>query len=60
MTTKELLTRAETAELFSISIRTLDNWNKQGILKRLKIGGIVFYRTEDIKELITFNTSANE
>lgn len=60
MAIKELHTRAETAKLFSVTVRTLDNWSHRGILKRTKIGGKVYYRDEDLKELLTSNTSSDE
>jgi len=47
---KELLTRAEVANLLNISIATLWNWEKQGILKKYGIGGRVYYKKSEILE----------
>lgn len=43
-------TRDETAELLNVSLTTLHNWNKKGILKpTTKIGKLVYYSKSDIQ-----------
>lgn len=49
----KLFSRAETAEFLKISLVTLYEWTKNGILKSYKIGGRVYYKQE---ELITTPT----
>lgn len=60
MTGKKLLTRKQTAEFFSVNVRTLDNWSKRGTLIPIKIGGSVFYTADSINEVLTSNTSSDE
>jgi DNA-binding transcriptional regulator YiaG len=43
-------TRDETAEILNVSLTTLHNWNKKGILKpTTKIGKFVHYSKSDIQ-----------
>lgn len=44
----ELLTRAETAKLLQVSLATLNNWAKSGVLIPSALGNRVFYRMSDI------------
>ncbi|MCB9001678.1 MAG: helix-turn-helix domain-containing protein [Bacteroidales bacterium] len=57
-TTPELLTRAETAEYLGVSLPTLNDWTKHGIIKGYRIAGRVRYKRPDIenalKEIETF------
>ncbi|WP_165852184.1 helix-turn-helix domain-containing protein [Chryseobacterium pennae] len=46
---KLALTRDETAELLDVSLTTLHNWNKQGILKpSAKVGKRVYYSKDEV------------
>ncbi|MCT4172065.1 helix-turn-helix domain-containing protein [Elizabethkingia anophelis] len=47
-----LYTRKETAELLDISLTTLHNWNKAGILNAKKMGSRVYYSKEDVMALL--------
>lgn len=49
----KLLTKAETAEMFSISIRSLHNWNQAGLLKPKTIGNRVYYRSDEVEKALT-------
>lgn len=49
---KLLWTREMTAEEFSVSTKTIDNWTREGILTALRIGGKVYYRSADVRALI--------
>ena len=49
---KPLYTRKETAELLDISLTTLHNWNKAGILNAKKMGSRVYYSKEDVMALL--------
>ena len=51
----KLLTKAETADMFSISIRSLHNWNQAGILKPIYIGNRVYYRSDEVEQALTHN-----
>lgn len=46
---QELMTPKEVAELFSVTNKTLWLWNKTGFLPRIRIGGVVRYRREDVE-----------
>ncbi len=45
---KELLTRKEVASKFRISLVTLNDWSKKGILKSYRIGNRVLYKSYEI------------
>ncbi|WP_160136253.1 helix-turn-helix domain-containing protein [Chryseobacterium sp. c4a] len=46
---KQVYTRVETAELLNVSVTTLHNWNKQGILKpSAKVGKRVYYSKDEV------------
>lgn len=50
--TPELLTRIETADYLGVSLPTLGNWTKRGIIKGLRIAGRVRYRKSDVSEAL--------
>lgn len=50
-----LLTLSETAAFFKISKRSLFNWCQNGIIKKVQVGNRVYFRKEDIEDLIEKN-----
>ena len=46
---KELLTPKEVRTLFGVTDKTLHVWGKIGFLPRIRIGGVIRYRAEDVK-----------
>lgn len=53
-TTKtEYLSKKETSKLLGVSIGTLDNWSKNGILKPIYIGNRVLYTRKAIDEKLS-------
>ena len=42
------MTRAQTAELLSISLVTLRNWTVQGLLPSYQLGGRIYYKQKEI------------
>lgn len=60
MANEKLLTTAETAEVLHVHTNTVRSWTKAGILTRIKIGRKVLYRANEVKELLTSNTSSDE
>lgn len=50
-TTKELMTAEETCEYLGVSRKTLSNWNNAAYLVPTKIGGRVYYKLDDIKNV---------
>ena len=49
-TADAILTKAQLAEHFGITERTLENWMKQGYVSYLKIGGGVRYSLRDVEQ----------
>lgn len=43
-----LIDRADAAKVLGVTLATLHNWNKNGTLLHVKIGGSVKYRESDI------------
>ncbi len=55
------LSRKDVSELLGVSLPTLHQWGKQGILKPYKIGNRVRYRQSDIEEtLLESNRSTSK
>jgi excisionase family DNA binding protein len=54
----ELLTKAETADLLSVGLKTLERWEKQGLLHPIRISRTVRYRRDDIEALLKQERSA--
>ena len=54
-TSKEtkLLTRKETAKHLRVSLPTLHDWTKRGIIKGYRIEGKVYYKRSEIEESLT-------
>jgi len=56
-----LLTRKETAKLLCISLPTLHEWTKTGIIKAYRIGNRVLYKQEEVKQALNqIQTSVKE
>jgi excisionase family DNA binding protein len=54
----QLLTRKQTAEMLCISLPTLHDWTKTGIIKAHRIGNRVLYKFDEINSsLCQINTS---
>jgi len=52
----EYLTRKEVAKILKVSLVTLSDWNKKGILKPYRLGNLIRYKTSEIEEsLIAIN-----
>lgn len=50
---KELLTRKETGDLFSVSLVTIHEWCKSGILKPYKVGNRTYFKREEVMEVVS-------
>ncbi|GAA4289846.1 helix-turn-helix domain-containing protein [Aestuariibaculum suncheonense] len=50
--TSKLLTRKEAADYLKVSMVTLNNWAKHGILKPLKIGNLVRYELVELQKAL--------
>ena len=53
--TLEVLTRFQAADFFHVSVRTIDNWTKEGLLKATKVGGKVYYLKQEILNTLQVN-----
>lgn len=49
---KEFFTRKETAELFNVSLVTIHDWQKNGILKVYKMGNRSFFKYSELLETL--------
>lgn len=57
----EYLTRKEVADILKVSLVTLTDWNKKGILKPYRLGNLIRYKTNEIDQaLIAINKSKSK
>lgn len=49
---EKFLTIKQVAELLGVTEPTLWRWNKEGILKRVKVGNKVRYKESDVKKVL--------
>ena len=52
MQMEPIMTRQEVAAVFKVSLKTLQRWEKAGLLVPLRVGVNVRYRREDVQSLI--------
>lgn|SRR5574344_757363 len=50
--TQKLITRQETANKLHITLKTLDTWDKLGVVKGCKIGNRVLYNSEEVMKAV--------
>jgi len=48
----EYLTRKETAKLLKVSLVTLSDWNKKGILKPYRLGNLIRYKRTELEQAL--------
>ncbi|GGK15996.1 hypothetical protein GCM10007962_07900 [Yeosuana aromativorans] len=52
----EYLTRQEVATILKVSLVTLTDWNKKGVLKPYRLGNLIRYKRAELEEaLISIN-----
>ncbi|SMG49714.1 helix-turn-helix domain-containing protein [Arenibacter troitsensis] len=57
----KLLSRKDTAKLLCISLPTLHDWTKTGIVKAHRIGNRILYKLEEVNDALSMiQTSKNE
>ncbi|MHA8108109.1 helix-turn-helix domain-containing protein [Aquirufa sp. A-Brett2-W8] len=56
---KEILTRIETANLFSISLVCLHDWVKKAILKPYKVGNKTYFKRSEVMEVLSSSNKQN-
>jgi excisionase family DNA binding protein len=53
----EYLTRKEVAKILKVSLVTLSDWNKKGVLKPYRLGNLIRYKRAELeKALIAINS----
>ncbi|SHI61074.1 DNA binding domain-containing protein, excisionase family [Mesonia phycicola] len=58
VTPSEYVTRKEAAEILKISVITLSDWNKKGILNPYRLGNLIRYKRAELDEaLVQINDS---
>ncbi len=50
---QEYLSRKEVAKLLKISLTTLNDWSKQGIVQAYRIGNRVLYKKKEIEDSVS-------
>ncbi len=50
--TEKYLTRKDTAKLLQVSLVTLNEWSKKGIIQSYRIGGRIRYKLSEIDEAL--------
>jgi excisionase family DNA binding protein len=50
------LTKKDLCQYLKVSLRTVENWTSQGIIKAYKLGGRVLFNREEIDTIIQSNT----
>lgn len=50
-----LVTRKEATQILRISESTLDRWSNEQLIRKYKIKGRVFYKSNELNKLITDN-----
>ena len=56
----EYITRKEAAKILKVSLVTLSDWNKKGILKRYRLGNLIRYKRIELDQaLISINSKNN-
>jgi len=48
----EILDNADLIQMLKVSTRTLATWREDGTIKYSKIGSKIYYRQEDVEELL--------
>jgi excisionase family DNA binding protein len=57
----EYLTRKETAKLLRISLTTLNDWSKKGIITAYRIGTRIRFKSNEINDFLTsLNSATND
>ncbi len=52
---EKLITRAETAQMLGVTLPTIYDWTKKGIITAYRIGNRVRYKHDEILEAVTSN-----
>ncbi len=50
------ISQEQAAKMFNVTVQTIINWRKRGLIKRYKIGHPVFYRKSELLEAASSNS----
>ncbi len=56
----EYLTRKEVAKILKVSLVTLSDWNKKGVLKPYRLGNLIRYKREELDQALISINSKNK
>jgi DNA-binding transcriptional MerR regulator len=48
----DFIKKSDVARIASVSIRTVENWQKNGLLPYMRIRGVVRYRRQDVEDAL--------
>ncbi len=51
-TMSDFIKKSDVARIASVSIRTVENWQKNGLLPYMRIRGVVRYRRQDVEDAL--------
>lgn len=51
---EKMLSREEAAQILGVDLSTLHRWNKNGILKAIRVGGKVYYSTQAVQQMLNY------
>lgn len=54
---KEVMTRKETAELFSVSMVTIHDWVNSGIIKPYKVGNRTYFKRSELLSVMDLSNN---
>jgi predicted site-specific integrase-resolvase len=54
-----LLSQKKTADYFGVTVKTLISWRKAGIIKAIKINGLIRYHPDEIDRVLRENREQN-
>lgn len=56
----ELLDAESVAKMFGVSLQTVYNWRKRGLVSFSKVAGKTYYRKENIEQMLSNGESGNK
>ncbi|MGX1022867.1 helix-turn-helix domain-containing protein [Psychroflexus sp. MBR-150] len=57
---EEYLTRNELADIFKVTLPTISDWSKKGILKPYRLGKLVRFKRSEVEQALTLINPKNQ
>jgi excisionase family DNA binding protein len=57
---EEYLTRSELADIFKVTLPTISDWSKKGIIKPYRLGKLVRFKRSEVEEALTLINPKNQ